>query len=76
MGCSWRFTNVVPGRYQVALRSTLAGWRMASAVFGGRDALDFMLDVKPGDALTGVVTLTKRETAVSGEGRRARSPRE
>ena len=58
--------RLVPGRYQVEFRSSLPEWRLSSAMFGGRDALDFLLDVRPGATLSGVLTLTQRETELSG----------
>ncbi len=40
---------------------------MQSAVFGGRDVLDTMLEVKPGDELSGgIVTFTNQSTELSG----------
>jgi uncharacterized protein (DUF2141 family) len=58
--------NLVPGRYAVSVFPELAGWRLVSAMFGGRDALDFMLEVKAGEAVRGSLTLSRRETELSG----------
>ncbi len=65
---SGRFTipNVVPGLYRLSA-SGAAGWTMESAVIGGQDSLDYPVDVRPGQSLTGaLVTFTDRQTEVSG----------
>ena len=42
-------------------------WSMASVITNGRDAMDFGLELKPGeDSAAAVVTLTDRSTAISG----------
>jgi hypothetical protein len=64
-----RFTlrGVTPGRYRLNATGLPAGWTMKSAMFGGRDVLDTMLDVKGGDELTGgMVTFTNRPAELSG----------
>jgi hypothetical protein len=66
---SWRFTmfDLVPGRYHVTVTPMPQGWRLMSAMFGGRDALDFPLEIKPGEvAPPGVLTLSPRQTELSG----------
>lgn len=63
-----RFTirGVVPGQYRIAA-SGAPGFSLKSAAFGGRDALDFSVDVKPGeDVAAGVVTFTTRSADVNG----------
>ena len=63
-----RFTaSLVPGRYRVEPEPMPAGWTLVSAMFGGRDVLDFPLDVTPGEAPPlGVLTLSQRQTGLSG----------
>ena len=60
--------GVVPGRYRVVPSSGVPpGFLIESAMFGGRDALDFPLDVKPGeDVAGGVVTFAAQQTELSG----------
>jgi hypothetical protein len=66
-----RFTlaNVVPGRYRIAVRSGLpAGAALKSSVFGGRDTLDFPIEVKAGEtAPEGVLTIVPRLSEMAGE---------
>ena len=64
-----RFTlkGVTPGRYRLSTSGLPSGWVMQSAVFGGRDVLDTMLEVKPGDELSsGIVSFTSQSTELSG----------
>jgi hypothetical protein len=64
-----RFTlkGVTPGRYRLSASGLPSGWMMQSAVFGGRDVLDTMLEVKPGDELSsGIVSFTSQSTELSG----------
>lgn len=64
-----RFTlrGVMPGRYRITATGLPGGWSLKSAVFGDSDALDTMLEVKPGDDLAGgILTFTKRATELSG----------
>jgi hypothetical protein len=57
----------VPGRYRITPTPIPADWTLTSAMFGGRDALDFGLDLKPGDALpAGVLTLSTRQSELTG----------
>jgi hypothetical protein len=73
---SGRFTinGVTPGRYLVnAFVPTPPGggpglaWNLQSAVFKGRDVLDFALDVTPGDEISGgVLTFSDSTQQVSG----------
>ena len=67
---SGRFTlgGIPPGRYRVDVAGFPSVWRVGSAVFGGHDALDQSLEVKPGENQSGgIVTLTTRETLLSGQ---------
>ena len=62
-----RFTiDVVPGRYRLSA-GNVSGWSVESAVVGGQDALDFPLDIRSSQNLTGaVVTFTDQSAIVSG----------
>jgi protocatechuate 3,4-dioxygenase beta subunit len=63
-----RFTvsGVVPGRYRVTA-SGAQGWRMSSSVLSGQDTLDFPIEVKPQQNVSGVVvTLTDKEAELTG----------
>jgi hypothetical protein len=65
---SGRFSiaNVVPGMYRLSA-SGANGWRAESAVLGGPDSLDFPIEIRPGQGLTGAtITLTDRQTEISG----------
>jgi protocatechuate 3,4-dioxygenase beta subunit len=65
---SGRFTidGVVPGRYRLTAGGG-SGWSIESAVVGGQDALDFPLDIRSSQNLTGaVVTFTDQPTTLSG----------
>jgi protocatechuate 3,4-dioxygenase beta subunit len=64
-----RFTlrGVIPGRYRISVTGLPGGWMLKSAVFGGRDALDTMLEVRTGDELNGgILTFTTKSTELSG----------
>jgi hypothetical protein len=62
----FRVSDIVPGTYRLTAMG-LGGWRPAAAEINGRDALDFPLDVKPGDDITGAtVTFTDRTTELDG----------
>ncbi len=60
--------GVVPGRYRVVPSSGVpAGFLIESAMFVGRDVLDFPLEVKPGeDVAGGVVTFATRQAELTG----------
>jgi Carboxypeptidase regulatory-like domain len=65
---SGRFTidGVVPGRYRLSAGGA-TGWSIESAVVGGQDALDFPLDIRSSQNLTGaVVTFTDQQTSLAG----------
>ena len=69
MYTSGRFTlrGVIPGRYRLNVTGLPSGWTLKSAVFGGRDVLDTMLDVKSGEELSGgILTFTNQATELSG----------
>jgi hypothetical protein len=62
----FKIAGVTPGRYVISPRG-VSRWRARSADVDGRDALDFLLDVKPGEDVTNVVvTFTDRASDVSG----------
>jgi hypothetical protein len=60
--------GVIPGRYRVVPSTGVPpGFLIESAMFAGRDALDFPLDVKPGeDVAGGVVTFSTQQTELTG----------
>ena len=60
-------TDVMPGRYTIAASGLPSTWILNSAVFAGRDALDDLLDVRPGESVpAGVLTFTTRITELDG----------
>ncbi|HKV99825.1 MAG TPA: carboxypeptidase-like regulatory domain-containing protein [Vicinamibacterales bacterium] len=60
-------SGVMPGKYKIAVAGPPAAWTMKSAIFGGRDVLDFPLEVKPSeDQGGGVITLTTHPGTLSG----------
>jgi hypothetical protein len=65
-----RFTiqGVAPGRYRLLPgRGVPSGYALESAIFAGKDVLDFPLEVAPGqDASGGVVTFSTRATEIAG----------
>jgi hypothetical protein len=50
----------------VSVAGAPAAWTPKSAVFNGRDALDFFVEVKPGEDQSGVITLTTHPGTLSG----------
>jgi uncharacterized protein (DUF2141 family) len=65
---SGRFTipSVPPGKYRLNVAG-LNGWSVESAVIGGQDALDFPIEIKGNQAVSGaVVTFTDRQTELTG----------
>jgi protocatechuate 3,4-dioxygenase beta subunit len=63
-----RFTlaGVVPGRYRITA-SGGQGWTLASSTISGQDTLDFPLEMKPSQNLSGVtVTFTDKQAEVTG----------
>ncbi len=59
-------SGVVPGKYRVSVGGPPAAWTPKSAVFNGREALDFFVDMKPGEDQSGVITLTTHPGTLSG----------
>jgi uncharacterized protein (DUF2141 family) len=65
---SGRFTipSVPPGKYRLNAAG-MNGWSVESAVIGGQDALDFPIEIKGNQAVSGaVVTFTDRQTELTG----------
>ena len=58
--------GLLPGNYRVSIEPTVPGWRLASVMYQGRDALDFSLDVEPGDNPPARAILTRSTTEISG----------
>jgi carboxypeptidase family protein len=59
--------GVIPGRYRLNVTGLPSGWTLKSAVFGGRDVLDTMLDVKGGEELSGgILTFASQSTELTG----------
>jgi len=65
-GGRFSFPGVMPGKYRVSVAGQPAAWTPKSAVFNGRDALDFFVEVKPGEDQSGVITLTTHPGTLSG----------
>ena len=66
-GGKFSISGLVPGKYRFSVGGPPPAWTMKSAVFNGRDALDFFVDVKPGvDQSGGVITLTTHPGTLSG----------
>jgi hypothetical protein len=66
---SGRFTitSVTPGQYRLSASSGGNGWSVKSAVIDGQDTLDFPIEIKPGEGVSGaVVTFTDRQSEISG----------
>lgn len=64
-----RFTvrGVTPGKYRVSATGAPGGLALGSAIFAGNDALDTLLEVKPGDDVTGgVLKFSSTTTELSG----------
>jgi uncharacterized protein (DUF2141 family) len=60
-------TGVVPGHYRMNVAGVPPVWSIGSVITNGRDAMDFGLELKPGeDSAAAVVTLTDRSTTISG----------
>jgi Carboxypeptidase regulatory-like domain len=66
-GGAFSFAGLPPGRYRVSVSGQPAGWSPKSAIFGGRDALDQFLEVKPAEDASGVVTMTTQLPTLSGK---------
>jgi hypothetical protein len=66
---SGRFTinGVVPGRYRITAGGAAQGWTLASSLVSGQDTLDFPVEIKPTQGISGaVLTFTDRLTEIAG----------
>jgi hypothetical protein len=57
--------DLIPGTYSLEARAT-GTWRLRSAVVGGRDVLDTMLEISAGDVRDVVLTFTERMSELDG----------
>ena len=65
-GGQFKLSGVPPGKYRMSLLGT-HNWHAQSAAVAGRDALDFPIDVRPGeDIANAIITLTDRVSEISG----------
>jgi uncharacterized protein (DUF2141 family) len=63
---NFTITGVVPANYSVRA-SGAGGWSLKSATVGGRDAMDFSLEVTPVEDVSGLaVAFTDQSTSVTG----------
>jgi hypothetical protein len=66
---AFTITGVTPGRYRVSANFSTpeANWTLKSAVIKGKDGLDVVIDVAPGDVITDAVfTFTNRTQELTG----------
>lgn len=62
----FKMTDVIPGRYRFSAPAP-RGWRAKSAETDGRDALDFMLEVKPSEDIANLtLTYTNKPSELGG----------
>jgi uncharacterized protein (DUF2141 family) len=64
-----RFTipNVMPGRYRLSGSSGATGWFVESAVVAGQDTVDFPVEIRANQNVTGAsITFTDRQTEFTG----------
>ncbi|MEI6245020.1 MAG: carboxypeptidase-like regulatory domain-containing protein, partial [Acidobacteriota bacterium] len=60
-------TGVAPGRYTVRVQGGVQTFTLKSAMAGGRDALDFALEVKPNEDVADItLTMTNKTQELSG----------
>jgi uncharacterized protein (DUF2141 family) len=57
--------DLIPGTYSLEARAT-GTWRLRSAVVGGRDVLDTMVEISAGDVRDVVLTFTERMSELDG----------
>jgi hypothetical protein len=59
--------SVVPGRYRLNASGAGSGWYLGSSVVDSQDSLDFPVEIKPGQNVTGaVVTFVDRQSELTG----------
>jgi hypothetical protein len=59
--------SVVPGRYRLNASGAGTGWYLGSSVVDSQDSLDFPVEIKPGQNVTGaVVTFVDRQSELTG----------
>jgi hypothetical protein len=58
--------GLMPGRYLLRVGGNLAPWALASATIGGRDVSDVPIAIESPDVNGVVITLTNRQTSVTG----------
>ena len=64
---TFTMTGIAPGRYRFASFATIPPWSITSVTAGDREWLDDAIDIRPADAVTGVVvTVTNRPAGLSG----------
>ena len=64
-----RFTiaSVVPGRYRLSASGAGTGWFLGSSTVEGQDSLDFPLEVKPNQSISGAaLTFVDRQSELTG----------
>lgn len=60
-------SGVPPGRYTVRVQGQVQGFNLRSAMSGGRDALDFSIEVKPNEDIADVtLVMTTKTQELSG----------
>ena len=60
-------TSVVPGRYRLTGGGASQGWYLGSSTIDGQDSLDFPIEVKPGQNITGaIMTFVDRQSELTG----------
>jgi hypothetical protein len=61
------FRGLLPARYRFQFEGLPAGWQLASAMFGGRDLADDLVDVEAGRNMAGgVLRFTSRSAEIAG----------
>lgn len=64
-----RFTisNIIPGKYRLTGSGGGSGWFVESAVVAGQDTMDFPVEIRPNQNVTGAsITFTDRQTEFTG----------
>jgi hypothetical protein len=60
------FSGVPPARYRVTVSGLPDGWAIATAVFDGRDAADYLLHVRDEHVTDGIMTFTAGTSEMAG----------